>query len=240
VLADCDEIEWQVLTQGDSYLDAICHQIGDHLPESEIERLLSPDEPPPSDEPLESFARAKRLPDRASCQSGRRPIVLTKSLKRLVWGLRINETSAVAEDAVLGRVPVHDSVALLRDDWQNGSPDLADKSNTQAGAAFLALIGLAAMMAAKAWMDAVVRARGQLSCPSCNKPVRATVLHCAHCGAPQRTTPEMLRTLAGASNEVRQRVPRVGLGCGSQSASDTGFCRSCGRSLSPTNELAAA
>jgi hypothetical protein len=36
VLADGDEIEWQVLTQRDSDLDAICHQIGNHLPESII------------------------------------------------------------------------------------------------------------------------------------------------------------------------------------------------------------
>jgi hypothetical protein len=40
VLANRDEIEWQMLTQRDSYMDAICHQIGDHLPESLITFVL--------------------------------------------------------------------------------------------------------------------------------------------------------------------------------------------------------
>jgi hypothetical protein len=85
VFANSYEIEWQVLAQGDSDLDATRHQVSNHLPESlitlqlqvhpqtvrvwlregklkgrliggrksgyripasEIERLLSPDEPP--------------------------------------------------------------------------------------------------------------------------------------------------------------------------------------------------
>jgi hypothetical protein len=36
VVANSDEIERQVLTQRNSYVYAICHQVGNHLPESLI------------------------------------------------------------------------------------------------------------------------------------------------------------------------------------------------------------
>jgi hypothetical protein len=122
----------------------------------------------------------------------------------------------------------------------NGTPGLAARSTTQTGSAILALVSVAVMMAAKAWMDAVVRARSRASCPSCNTPVHVANPHCAACGAPQRTTPEMLRTLASTSHVTRPESPQACPGCGAPCAADAGFCRSCGRSLSPTSELVAA
>jgi hypothetical protein len=116
---------------------------------------------------------------------------------------------------------------------------LVHKSDTQTGGAAFALLGVLAMMGGKAWMDAVVRWRCRVNCASCNRLVQATLPHCAHCGAPQRTTTSMLRALADTRPLARSQ-PTFCSACGSESALGAGFCRSCGRAQIPTNDMAAA
>jgi hypothetical protein len=120
----------------------------------------------------------------------------------------------------------------------NGDPGLADKSQTQTGGALFALVGVLVMMGAKAWMDAVVRLRGRVNCASCNRLIPATLPHCAHCGAPQRTTMSMLRALADTGPLARSQ-PAFCSACGSESAPGASFCRSCGRSQIPAAGIVA-
>ena len=207
-----------------------------------VEQALDTD----TDQREHPYACSKHAICRASWPTGRQPIVsyerrycrrvdsaliwrLTK-VKRMLWPRILYWTGFVFTMLWL----CYGITGL------NGTPGLAARSTTQTGSAILALVSVAAMMAAKAWMDAVVRARSRASCPSCNTPVHVANPHCAACGAPQRTTPEMLRTLANASHATRPESPQACPGCGAPCAADAGFCRSCGRSLSPTSELVAA
>ena len=80
-----------------------------------------------------------------------------------------------------------------------GAYRVAEKATIQTGGGVFALVGVLAMLGAKGWMDAVVRRRNRASCPACKRVVAATRLHCPACGAPQRTTPEMLRVLIKAT-----------------------------------------
>ena len=79
------------------------------------------------------------------------------------------------------------------------APGPAARSLTQTGGALLAACGVAAILAGKAWMDAVARARTRVACAGCNRRLEATLMHCPQCGAPQRTTPQILHVLADAS-----------------------------------------
>jgi predicted amidophosphoribosyltransferase len=110
-------------------------------------------------------------------------------------------------------------------------PGLAARSNTQSGGAVFALVGVLAMMGAKAWMDAVVRARNQANCPACQRRLPATLPHCSSCGAPQRTTSQILRALVEATSCTS---------CGARAERGAAFCRSCGRALATTHTVLAA
>ena len=81
----------------------------------------------------------------------------------------------------------------------SGAYRVAEKSTIQTGGGIFALLGVLAMLGAKAWMDAVVRRRNRVNCPACGRHMEARHLHCPACGAPQRTSPEMLRVLIEAT-----------------------------------------
>jgi predicted amidophosphoribosyltransferase len=114
------------------------------------------------------------------------------------------------------------------------------RSSTQTGGAGLAIIGVALMMTGKAWMDALARSRGRLSCPSCSRVVQATHAHCAQCGAPLRTNVQMLRVLDAAAASSGAPRPLYCPGCGSQATTAASFCSHCGRSLSRAHTPVAA
>jgi double zinc ribbon protein len=120
----------------------------------------------------------------------------------------------------------------------NGSTALLAKTYTQTGGAMFAILGVVALMAGKAWMDAVVRARFRMQCSACNQRVDARTPHCHACGAPQRTTLAMLQALAASSRPAMH--PSVCAGCGTNSGPNAAFCRNCGRAVVPRSEPLAA
>jgi hypothetical protein len=113
----------------------------------------------------------------------------------------------------------------------------SSSSSTQAGGGMFALIGVLMLMGGKAWMDAVVRGRNRLNCPSCGHVVEASARHCAGCGAAQRTTTEMLGNLHTSvvpSNPAVAQTNSFCSGCGAEAAPRAAFCRACGRALVPS------
>jgi hypothetical protein len=122
------------------------------------------------------------------------------------------------------------------------TPGLVAKSDTQTGGAVFALIGVLTMLGGKAWMDAIVRQHNRLYCPACGRVVQASAAHCAACGAPQRTTAEMLRTLrvaAEPTNGVASHANSFCPGCGAEAPAGATFCRACGRALAMPSAQAA-
>jgi predicted amidophosphoribosyltransferase len=114
---------------------------------------------------------------------------------------------------------------------------LVNRSYTQTGGAGFALLGVLAMMVGKAWMDAIVRSRGRVSCAECNRFVQASLPRCSYCGAPLRTTSTILRLLSDSSIAAQSQSLFCS-GCGSQAASSASFCRSCGQPLVPLSAAA--
>jgi hypothetical protein len=71
-----------------------------------------------------------------------------------------------------------------------------------------------------------------LPCPSCGHAIPVVAQHCDSCGAPQRTTPQMLQALTDVHSESAARRGHCCSKCGTQSSPRAAFCTSCGTALS--------
>lgn len=120
----------------------------------------------------------------------------------------------------------------------SNSTELLARSTTQTGGGLFALLGVLAMVGGKAWMDAIVRRRNRVHCLSCAHAVPLTAQHCDNCGAPQRTTPQMLHTLCEKRNDIDGRPSVFCSKCGSQSSERAAFCANCGMALSTRTGVA--
>jgi hypothetical protein len=120
----------------------------------------------------------------------------------------------------------------------NSTPGPVAQSNTQAGGALFALLGLLVMMGAKAWMDFVVRSRSKLPCPNCGSRNTFAAMHCPSCGVALRA----VHSPTASTNDAPPAAPGLlGLvcqSCGMGNPRTARFCSSCASSLQAVPRLA--